>query len=174
MTNPTTLVSTFDGSLDASMPSGDTTWTVSTGDEEYTATSPAQFALTSADTDAITIDPTDVLDPVQGSLAFWFKREIDSGGTESLLQVGIDGAGTDWLRVLIASDQVMFWLNAEGDLPTHVSSTVTLALSTMYFVYCEWTRTTMAVSVNGEAKVVTSRAAVAESWGASDLTLEAA
>lgn len=171
MTNPVLLVSNFDGSLDATTPSGATTWTVDAGTEEYTTGPPAQLELDAADGDLISITPTGHISASSGAMAFWLTRLVDTGSTEVILECG--DSLEDWLRVLVISDHIEISWSQGGSLPQFVASDVTVAVDVPTFVYLQWDAITQGVRVGSEALSVGVRDLSGGTWG-DDLRFEAA
>lgn len=171
--NPTYLTSMFDTDLSATDRSGATTWTLDAGTPAY---SDAQMHLDGSD--AVSIVTALHLDPAKGSVSFRFTRESDTGGAETLLECGVDGAGTDYLTLGVdASDHFVMTWTADGGSEQSVSSIQTIAPDTVYFISCAWQFTTMSVTVTDDTSTQTAtgtRDVPVGDWGSDDLVLEAA
>lgn len=119
------------------------------------------------------IDPTGILDPATGSLAFRFTRKIDTGGTETILECGTAGSGTDYLSIAVnSSDKLVVSWNSDNAGAQTVTSTDSIAVDTEYFVYTDWNSTDINLRVDAATDTDT-RDAVQDDFGAGDLTLEA-
>lgn len=120
------------------------------------------------------ISPAGILAPDTGSLAFRFRRLIDTGGTETLLECGTDGASTDYLALTIdASDKLVMAWTANGGSAQTVTSAESIAVDTEYLLYVEWDGTQMAMSLDNGPFVTGVRDTPQGSWGAGDLVLKA-
>lgn len=115
-----------------------------------------------------------ILSPATGSLAFRFRRLIDTGGTETLLECGTAGSGTDYLSISVnSSDKLVVSWNSDNAGAQTVTSTESIAVDTEYFVYTEWASGTMGLSIDNGDLVVGARDAVEGDWGVGELVLEA-
>lgn len=115
-----------------------------------------------------------ILSPDTGSLAFRFRRLIDTGGTETLLECGTAGSGTDYLSISVnSSDKLVVSWNSDNAGAQTVTSTESIAVDTEYFVYTEWASGTMGLSIDNGDLVVGARDAVEGDWGVGELVLEA-
>lgn len=188
MSNPTELVAQFDTDFGAETQAGDVTF-MDAGSPavDYQPWGfggwgqmgpwgqflPKMLQLRSATSDIVSISPTSYLSPSTGSICFRFVRYDDTGGSEIILQVGVDP--DDKLLILIDSDDklYMYWYS-NGGLPQIIGSTETIALDTLYLFYFEWDGITQALSVNNGTKVVGLRDVVTGVWGSVDLQLKAA
>lgn len=171
--NPTYLTSMFDTDLSATDRSGATTWTLDAGTPTY---SDDQMHLDG--TDAVSIVTVLHLDPAKGSVSFRYLRESDTGGAETLLECGTDGAGTDYLSLGVdASDHFVMTWTADGGSEQSVSSAQTIAVGTLYLVSCAWQFTDISVTVTDDMGTQTAtgtRDVPVGVWGTGDIVLEAA
>ena len=138
----------------------------------YTGT-PNQSSSTRAASSAA-ISPSGILSPDSGAVAFRFTRKIDTGGIETILECGTDGASTDYLALTIdASDKLVMAWTANGGSAQTVTSAESIAVDTEYLLYIEWDGTQMALSLDNGALVTGTRDTPQGSWGAGDLVLKA-
>lgn len=121
---------------------------------------------------AAAIDPTGILSPNSGAMAFAFTRGIDTGGIEYIVECGEDPE--DWLRIFVdASDKLNFSFASNGGLPGVVTSVASVPVGTEQIAYIEWSGTSIALGLNGAALVTGTRDPVMDDWDAGDLTLKA-
>lgn len=140
----------------------------------YAWTGTAHASTSTRAASSASIDPTGYLDPQTGSLAFRFTRKIDTGGTETLLECGTAGSGTDYLSISVnSSDKLVVSWNSDNAGAQTVTSTESIAVDTEYFVYTEWASGTMGLSIDNGDLVVGARDAVEGDWGVGELVLEA-
>lgn len=119
------------------------------------------------------ISPSGILAPGSGSLAFRYTRTIDTGGTETILECGTAGSGTDYLSISVnSSDKLVVSWNSDNAGAQTVTSMDSIAVDTEYFVYTDWNSTDINLRV-GAATDTDTRNAVQDDFGAGDLTLEA-
>lgn len=124
------------------------------------------------------ISPAGILSPVKGSLPFWFRRKIDTGGIEPIVDCGDGTSGKDRLRVRInAADKLELSWQTNGGGERVIQSAVSLAVDTDYLIYVGWNGVHMELSVstlgNPGAKATGTRDAPAGDWGTAPLTLKA-
>lgn len=124
---------------------------------------------------SVSVDPTNRIDPASGSIAFRYKRLIDTGGEEVILTCGTVGSGTDYLEIGIdASDKLYMEWNSNNAGAERVTSTDSnIAVDTEYLIYADWDGTTIRVSIDNGALDSDTRDAVEGDWGAGDLELVA-
>lgn len=140
----------------------------------YANTGTAHNSPTTRAASSASISPSGILAPGSGALAFRFRRLIDTGGIETILECGTDGAGTDYLALTIdASDKLVMAWTANGGSAQTVTSTDSIAVDTEYLLYVEWDGTQMALSLDNGALVTGTRDTPQGSWGAGDLVLKA-
>lgn len=102
-----------------------------------------------------------------------FRRKLDTGSTEVLMEVGTSGSGTDRLRMYINSSDklVMEWVS-DGAAATTITSAASIAVNTDYFIYADWKDTLVRLRL--DAVMATGTRNTPEgSWGAGALTLKA-
>lgn len=115
------------------------------------------------------------IDPASGSLAFRYKRLIDTGGEEIILTSGVVGSGTDYLEIGVdATDHLYMEWDSDNGGANRVTSTGTISVDTEYFLYFEWDGTTIGLSIDNGTVETDTRDAVEGDWGAGDLELVAA
>lgn len=139
----------------------------------YAFTGTAHNSTSTRAASSAAISPSGILSPDTGSLAFRFTRKIDTGGTETILECGTAGSGTDYLSVAVnASDKLVVSWNSDNAGAQTVTSTDSIAVDTEYFVYTDWDSTDINLRVDAATDTDT-RDAVQDDFGAGDLTLEA-
>lgn len=117
---------------------------------------------------------TDRIDPASGSIAFRYKRLIDTGAEETILTCGTVGSGTDYLEIGIDSgDHLYMEWDSDNGGSERVTSTGTISVDTEYFLYCEWDGTAIGLSIDNGTMDTDTRDAVEGDWGAGDLELVA-
>jgi hypothetical protein len=115
-----------------------------------------------------------ILSPEKGSLAFRFRRKIDTGGVEPIIDCGDGTSGKDRLRVRInASDRLEMSWQTNGAAETTTQSVSTIAIDTEYLVYVGWNGIATELSIDNGTKVTGTRDTPAGSWGTAPLTLKA-
>ena len=120
------------------------------------------------------ISPAGILSPEKGSLAFRFRRKIDTGGVEPIIDCGDGTSGKDRLRVRInASDRLEMSWQTNGAAETTTQSVSTIAIDTEYLVYVGWNGIATELSIDNGTKVTGTRDTPAGSWGTAPLTLKA-
>lgn len=140
----------------------------------YAFTGTAHASTSTRAASSASISPAGILAPDTGSLAFRFRRLIDTGGTETLLECGTAGSGTDYLSISVnSSDKLVVSWNSDNAGAQTVTSTESIAVDTEYFVYTEWASGTMGLSIDNGDLVVGARDAVEGDWGVGELVLEA-
>lgn len=121
------------------------------------------------------ISPAGILSPTEGGFAIKaFRRKLDTGSAEVLLESGTSGSGTDRLRLYINSSDklVMEWVS-DGAAATTLTTAASIATNTDYFIYADWKDTLVRLRL--DAVMATGTRNTPEgSWGAGALTLKAA
>lgn len=136
---------------------------------------------TVAGTNAITraassaaIDPTGILSPGSGSLAFRYTRKIDTGAEEIWFQCGTVGSGTDAMRGGVdATDHPFVEWNSNNAGWERLTATETIAIDTEFVYLTDWDGTTVQLQIDGGTIHAGTRDAAEGDWGAGDLILEA-
>lgn len=112
------------------------------------------------------------IDPTTGSLAFRFRRKIDTAGIEYLLICGTDG--DDRLRIYVNDDDYLHVAWDTGSaLPQYVISPDTIAVDTEYFVYTYWVGTIIGMSIDNGPLQIGVRDVPKGDFGVDDLVLQA-
>lgn len=148
--------------------------TVQTG-YAWTGTAHASTSTRTANTDSVDQDGTNRIDPASGSIAFRYKRNIDTAAEEIIMTSGVVGSGTDYLELGIDSTDHFYaeW-NSNNAGANRVTSTGTISVDTEYLLYTDWDGTAIRVSIDNGAFDTDTRDAVEGDWSTGDLTIQAA
>ena len=120
------------------------------------------------------ISPSGILMPSSGALAFRITPTIETGVEEIWGECGVKGAGTDHLRWGRDSTKHPFVEWSSNDAAyQRLTATETADAGTAYDLYLGYDGTDVSLCVDAGAANTGSRAAVSDSFGAGDLTLEA-
>ena len=120
------------------------------------------------------ISPSGILSPSSGALAFRLTPTIETGVEELWGECGVKGAGTDHLRWGRDSTKHPFVEWSSNDAAyERLRATETADAGTAYDLYLGYDGTDVSLCVDAGAANTGSRAAVSDSFGAGDLTLEA-
>lgn len=121
------------------------------------------------------VDPAGLLSPGQGSLAFRFRRLIDTGGEELYFACGTVGSGTDALRGGVdSSDHPFVEWNANNAGWERLTATETVSVDTEFVYLADWDGTTVQLQIDGGTIHAGTRDTPEDNWGAGELILEAA
>lgn len=157
MFQPSPLTSPSVGSFGAG-------WSFSSTAEQSTSTRAASSA---------SIATASHLLPGSGSLAFRFRRLIDTGSLEPLLEVGENTAGHDHLQIFIDNDTLWVAWDSNGALPQTIDTGVTMTVDQEFFVYTYWDGAIFGVSIDNGTPMVAQRDVITGDWGSGPITLKA-
>lgn len=104
-----------------------------------------------------------------------YRRKLDTGGVEPIIDIGDGTTGEDRLRVRInASDKLEMSWQTNGAAETTIQSVASIAVDTDYFIYVGWNGIHVELSIDNGTKVTGTRDAPAGAWGTAPMTLKAA
>ena len=140
----------------------------------YSWASTAHASASTRAASSASISPAGILSPSSGALAFRITPTIKTGVEEIWGECGVKGAGTDHLRWGRDSTKHPFVEWSSNDAAyQRLTATETADAGTAYDLYLGYDGTDVSLCVDAGAANTGSRAAVSDSFGAGDLTLEA-
>ena len=140
----------------------------------YAFTSTAHLSTSTRAASSAAISPSGILAPGSGAIAFRVTPTIETGVEEIWGECGVKGAGTDHLRWGRDSTKHPFVEWSSNDAAyERLRATETADAGTAYDLYLGYDGTDVSLCVDAGAANTGSRAAVSDSFGAGDLTLEA-
>ena len=143
------------------------------GDGYDWSTTPDDGPSTRAASSA-SLDPTGILDPASGAVAFRVTPTIETGVEELWGECGVKGAGTDHLRWgRDASTHPYVEWSSNNAAYQRLTGSETLTAGTAYDLYFGHTGTVTSLAVDAGTLQTDTRAAVSGDFSTGDLTLEA-
>ena len=140
----------------------------------YAFTSTAHNSPSNRHASSAAIDPTGILAPGSGALAFRITPTIETGLEEIWGECGVKGAGTDHLRWGRDASKHPFCEWSSNDAAyQRLTASETLTAGTAYDVYLGHTGTVTSLAVDAGTLQTGTRAAVSGDFSTGDLTLEA-
>jgi hypothetical protein len=120
----------------------------------------------------LTFSPAGRVAPVRGSIVLAARRMVNTGGNQTLLDVGNGGAGTDRLTLRFTpTGALQLACQSNGGAVTTVTTAETAALGTEVICYAAWDGTDIGVRLGNGNLATGTRDAPAGSFGAGNASL---
>ena len=138
----------------------------------YAFTGTAHASTSTRAASSAAIDPTGILSPSTGAVAFWATRQIDTNSEEYWIIAGSGGSGNDLFFASITNDRLDHKWNCDNAGVDEDNSGADFPVGVPTFFIMGWDGTTTYTKQGGQSLQSGVRNTPADNWGDDTFTLQ--
>ena len=143
-----------------------------TPNDGYDYTGTANNSTSTRAASSAAIDPTGILSPNSGAVAFWATRQVDTNSEEYWIIAGSGGSGNDLFFASITSDRLDHKWNCDNAGVDEDNAGADFPVGVPTFFIMGWDGTTTYTKQGGNALQSSVRNTPADNWGDDTFTLQ--